>query len=249
MISFDNTSDGLKLAENESVLRGFEICGDDRIYCPAHAKILHGVRVMVWNDDVSDPKGVTYGYYPIPHNSTFRNRADLPVLPFRFDRSEAKYAPDLTFTNCDQLTFIGLEKETSEFALLPVYEILKGDGKIFIETLNKTEGAGSLRIEYIPKDELFSFAPILRYASIHAPLDLSSFRGVSIDVFNPDQQSKELTISGFKDFAIIKSGLMWQTLRLEYEPAVPMQISHFEIGIKDSQKKGSVYVDNIRFFT
>ncbi len=247
MISFDNTSDGLKLAENESVLRGFAICGKDKVYCPAHAKILHGVRVMVWNDDVLNPKGVTYGYYPIPHNSTFRNRADLPVLPFRFDRYDAQYTPDLTFTYCDQLTVIGLEKEDSEYALLPVYEILMGEGKIFIETLNKTEGSGSLRIEYTPSDGMFSFAPILRYASIHAPLDLSSFKGVSIDVFNPDQQSKELTVSGFKDFAVIKSGLLWQTLRLEHESSVPMLISHFEIGIKDSQKKGSVYIDNIRF--
>ena len=249
MISFDNTSDGLKLAENESVLRGFAICGPDKVYRPAHAKILHGVRVMVWHDGVSDPKGVTYGFYPIPHGSTFRNRADLPVLPFRFDRSDAKYTPDLTFTNCDQLTFIGLEHETSDFAMLPVYEILKGSGKIFLETLNKTEGAGALRIEYAPEKEVFTFAPILRYASMYAPLDLSSFKQVSIDVFNPDQNTKELMINGFKDSAVIKAGLMWQTLILTYEESVPMKISTFEISIKDSEKKGSVYIDNIQFLT
>ena len=176
MISFDNTSDGLKLAENESVLRGFAICGEDKVYRPAHAKILHGVRVMVWHDDIKTPLGVTYGYYPVPHDSTFRNRADLPVLPFRFDRAEATYAPDLTFTNCDQLTFIGLEHKGSDFSRLPVYEVRKGSGQIFLETLNKTEGAGSLRIEYIPEDGKFSFAPILSYTSIYAPLDLSSFK-------------------------------------------------------------------------
>jgi len=249
MISFDNTSDGLKLAENESVLRGFAICGPDKVYRPAHAKILHGVRVMVWHEGVSDPKGVTYGFYPIPHSSTFRNRADLPVLPFRFDRSDAIYSPDLTFTSCDQLTFVGLEHETSDFSMLPVYEILKGDGKIFLETLNKTEGAGALRIEYAPEDNVFSFAPILRYASMYAPLELSSFKRVSIDVFNPDQKSKELMINGFKESAVIKAGLMWQTLILTYEESVPMKISMFEISIKDSEKKGSVYIDNIQFLT
>ena len=247
MISFDNTSDGLKLAENESILRGFAICGADKVYRPAHAKILHGVRVMVWHDEVSEPKGVTYGYYPIPHNSTFRNRADLPVLPFRFDRSEATYSPDLTFTSCDQLTVIGLENSTSEFAMLPVYGICKGSGKIFLETLNKTEGAGSLRIEYETSDGLFSFEPILRYSSIYAPLDLSSFKRVSVDVFNPDQQTKELMITGFSGTAVIKKGLMWQTLILKYDDAVPMKISTFEIGIKDPQSRGSVYIDNIQF--
>jgi len=247
MISFDNTSDGLKLAENESTLRGFAICGPDKVYRPAHAKILHGVRVMVWHDGVSEPRGVTYGYYPVPHNATFRNRADLPVLPFRFDRSAATYTPDLTFASCDQLTFTGLENKDSDFALLPVYEICKGDGKIFLETLNKTEGAGSLRIEYIPADGLFSFRPVLRYASLYAPLNLASFKRVSVDIFNPDQQTKELMISGFKDTAAIKAGLMWQTLILTAESAEAMLISTFEISIKDLQKKGSVYIDNIQF--
>jgi len=249
MISFDNTSDGLKLAENESVLRGFAICGADKVYRPAHAKILHGVRVMVWHDDVSEPKGVTYGYYPIPHSSTFRNRADLPVLPFRFDRTEATYSPDLTFTSCDQLTFLGLEHEDSEFAMLPLYEVCSGDGKIFLETLNKTEGSGSLRIEYAAKDGRFSFAPILRYASMYAPLDLSTFKRVSIDVFNPDQQIKKIMINGFEGAAEIKAGLMWQTLLLTYEASVPMKIDNFEISIMDQQKKGSVYIDNIRFLS
>ena len=249
MISFDNTSDGLKLAENESVLRGFAICGADKVYRPAHAKILHGVRVMVWHDDVSEPKGVTYGYYPIPHSSTFRNRADLPVLPFRFDRSDATYSPDLTFTSCDQLTFIGLEHKDSDYALLPIYEICSGDGKIFLETLNKTEGSGALRIEYTPKDGRFSFAPILRYASIYAPLDISSFKQVSVDVFNPDQQVKELMITGFEGTAVIKAGLMWQTLHLTYAASSLMKIETFEISIMDKQNKGSVYIDNIHFLS
>lgn len=249
MISFDNTSDGLKLAENESVLRGFAICGADKVYRPANAKILHGVRVMVWHDNVSEPKGVTYGYYPIPHSSTFRNRADLPVLPFRFDRSDATYSPDLTFTSCDQLTFIGLEHKDSEFTLLPIYEVCSGDGKIFLETLNKTEGSGALRIEYITKDGRFSFAPILRYASIYAPLNLSTFKRVSVDVFNPDQQIKELMITGFEGTAVVKAGLMWQTLHLTYDASSHMKIETFEISIMDKQNKGSVYIDNIRFLS
>ena len=202
---------------------------------------------MVWHDAVSVPKRVTYGYYPVPQCSTFRNRADLPVLPFRFDRSPAAYAPDLTFASCDHLTIIGLRDKDSSFALLPVYEILKGTGKIFLENLNKTEGSGSLRIEYVPSEGYFSFGPILRYASMYAPIDLSSFTRICVDVFNPDQYSKKLVISGFEGSAVIKTGLMWQTLQLTYEESKPMKISSLEIGIMDTQKKGSVYIDNIRF--
>lgn len=247
MISFDNTGDGLKLAENESVLRGFSVCGKDKVYRPAQAKILHGVRVMVWHDDIHSPTGVTYGYNPIPHDATFRNRADLPVLPFRFDRGDASYAPDLTFASCDHLTFIGLEKMDSEFSLLPVYRIIRGEGQIFLETLNKTEGSGSLRIEYAPEEGRFTFAPILSYASLFAPLDLSSFRHVCIDIFNPDLQDKNLSISGFEGKARISQGLMWQTVELAFPKDKPMKLSSFEITLSDLQQKGSLYIDNIRF--
>jgi len=248
MLSFDNTNDGLKLAENESVLRGFSVCGDDRVYRPAQAKVLHGVRVMVWHDDISVPRGVTYGFSPIPHNATFRSRTDLPVVPFRFDREPSRYSPDLTFTHCDQLTFVGLEKPDSDFSVLPVYEVCRGSGTIYLETLNRTEGSGSLRIEYITEGGAFSIAPILRYASLYAPLDLSSFRTVKIDVFNPDQQTKELHVAGFDGPVTIKTGLMWQTLQLTYSESGPMMLTHFEMTVLDPQKKGSIYIDNIRFF-
>lgn len=247
MISFDNTGDGLKLAENESVLRGFAICGKDLVYRPAQAKILHGVRVMVWHEDIQEPTGVTYGYYPIPHDSTFRNRADLPILPFRFDRREASYAPDLTFAACDCLTFVGLETKDSDYALLPVYEVKSGEGKIFLETLNKTEGSGSLRIEYETDEGQFAFAPILRYASLFAPLDLSSFKRVLIDIFNPDLEEKSLSVSGFDSRADIAKGLKWQTIELVHKDPEPLRIREFVMTVFDKQNKGSIYVDNIRF--
>jgi hypothetical protein len=247
MLSFDNTNDGLKLADNESILRGFSICGEDRVYRPAQAKVLHGVRVMVWHDDILEPLGVTYGFSPIPHNATFRSRTELPVVPFRFDREASFFTPDLTFTHCDQLTFIGAEHPDSPFAMLPVYEVCRGIGKIFLETLNKTEGAGSLRIEYATDDGVFTVAAVLRYASLYAPLDISKFNKVKIDIFNPDQQAKELMIEGFEGSASIRSGLMWQTLELSYVESEPMKLSSFEMKFLDSQKKGSIYIDNIRF--
>ena len=247
MISFDNTGDGLKLAENESVLRGFAICGKDMVYRPAQAKILHGVRVMVWHEDIQEPTGVTYGYYPIPHDSTFRNRADLPILPFRFDRRDASYAPDLTFAACDCLSFVGLETKESDYALLPVYEIKTGSGKIFLETLNKTEGSGSLRIEYETDGGQFAFAPILRYASLYVPLDLSAFKRVSIDIFNPDLEEKSISVSGFDGRAVIAKGLKWQTVQLLHVDPEPLRIREFILTLFDRQNKGSIYVDKILF--
>ena len=247
LISFDNTNDGLKLSENESVLRGFSICGEDRVYRPAQAKILHGVRVMVWHDDILEPRGVTYGYTPIPHEATFKSRADLPVLPFRFDRTLSSYCPDLSFSYCDRLTTIGLPTKDGEFSLLPVFSVINGTGHIFLETLNKTEGSGALRIEYVPRDNEFTFGPILSYPSTFAPLNLVAFRRVQIDVFNPDLQEKSIRINDFRDSAVVSSGLRWQTIELTYEEDKPMLIDRFDITVIDQRPKGSLYMDNIRF--
>ena len=247
MLTFDNTSDGLKLAENESSLRGFAVCGKNRVYYPAHAKVLHGVRVMVWHDNVSEPYGVTYGYYPIPHEATFKSRSDLPVLPFRFSKEDSVYSPDLSFANCDQLSVVGIEKEGLDFALLPAYRVCRGHGSIFLETMNKTEGSASLRIEYVPEEGVFSFSPILDYISLYAPLDLSTFGEVKIDVFNPDQNAKRVSIEGFVGEVNLKAGLMWQTLQFVCIPDTKLMIRSMEISIYDDEDKGSVYIDNIRF--
>ena len=37
---------------------------------------------MVWRDDIEEPTSVTYGFSPFPHDATFKNLNDLPVLPF-----------------------------------------------------------------------------------------------------------------------------------------------------------------------
>ena len=207
MLSFDNTVDGLRLSENESILRGFAVCDESRVYVPAQARILHGVRVMVWNDDVLDPVGVTYGYSPIPHQATFRNRIDLPVLPFRFDKIPSEYCPDLTFTACEDITFTGKKTWDSDFEKLETYQITKGKATIFREVMNKTQGAASLRIEYEPENSLLSFGPVLSYASVMAPLKFSKARRICLDVFNPDQCEKTMQISGCRGEATIQIGL------------------------------------------
>jgi hypothetical protein len=247
MLTFDNTGDGLKLAENESVLRGFTICGEDRVYRPANARILHGIRVMVWSDDLPEPNGVAYGYCPVPHLATFRNRADLPVLPFRFDRESSTVSPDLTFANCDHLSMIGRRTWESPFEVLPVYSISKGTGKIYQEVLNNTEGSASLRIEYQTENSLFTLEPVLTYVTMFSPLDLSQFKRISVDIFNPDQAEKKLTIEGFSGCEKIEIGLRWQTLTLNYSKDKPLVLEKLEMNIFDTQKTGSVYIDNIRF--
>ncbi|MBN1891588.1 MAG: hypothetical protein JW780_02320 [Clostridiales bacterium] len=247
MMTFDNTVDGLRLAENESVLRGFSICGEDRVYRPANAKILHEIRVMVWHDDIPEPAGVTYGYSPVPHLATFRNRADLPVLPFRFDREKSTYAPDLSFATCDFLEITARSSWDRPFERLPVYKTIKGTCDIIREDLNKTQGSASLHLKYETENSLFVFGPVLDYVTLFAPLDLTAFRKIAIDIFNPDLSEKKLSIEGFSGEVTICSGLRWQTLMLEVEGEDKLLLSRLEMKVFDTNKKGELYVDNIRF--
>ena len=246
MMTFDNTVDGLWLAESESILRGFSICGEDRVYMPANAKILHGIRVMVWHDDISEPVGVTYGYDPVPHLATFRNRADLPVLPFRFDRGESAYLPDLTFTSCDHLEMIGKIAWDKPFELLPVYKTIKGTCSIEAEVLNKTQGSASLHLRYMTENSLLIFGPVLDYVTLFPPLAMPDFRKIAIDVFNPDLTEKRLSIEGFSGEVAIQAVLRWQTLVLDYT-GEGMKLERLEFRFFDTNKSGELYIDNIRF--
>ena len=66
-----------------SQLEGFAICGEDRKWVWADAKI-DGNNVIVWSDKVPSPTAVRYAW---AHNPTFNltNGAGLPASPFRTD--------------------------------------------------------------------------------------------------------------------------------------------------------------------
>ena len=145
---------------------------------------------MVWADSVEDPVSVTYGFSPIPHDATFRNLSDLPVLPFRFDRRAAYYCPDISFASCDDLVFVGKRTKDSKFEQLDVFRTFKGNGVISSEPLNKTQGAASLHIRYETDKALYGFEPVLDYASLFAPLEIRGRTKLTVDVFNPEQRRK-----------------------------------------------------------
>ncbi|MBP5262253.1 MAG: hypothetical protein J6Z43_09025 [Clostridiales bacterium] len=246
ILKFDNLADGLRLADGMSELLGFAVCGPDRVFYPASARILHGVRVMVWSDSVEDPTSVTYGFSPIPHEATFRNLADLPVLPFRFDRRAAFYCPDISFAACDKLRFVGKREKDSEFELLDVYHTFKGNGVITSEPMNKTQGASSLHIRYETDKSLYGFEPVLSYASLFAPIDIRGRSKMMIDVFNPEQRRKTLSVEDFGECEI-RQDLTWQTLTFDYKKEGHISLESLKFTISDPERNGEIYIDNIRF--
>ncbi len=67
----------------DSAVQGFAICGADRRWHWARAKI-EGGSVLVWSEDVSEPTAVRYAWGDNPTCNLY-NGAGLPAVPFRTD--------------------------------------------------------------------------------------------------------------------------------------------------------------------
>ncbi|MBC8054213.1 MAG: sialate O-acetylesterase [Sphingobacteriaceae bacterium] len=80
-LKFDFTGSGLISKGGE--LKGFTIAGNDKVFVPARAEI-KGKQIIVFNDTVTDPKAVRFGWANAPEVNLF-NKEGLPASPFRTD--------------------------------------------------------------------------------------------------------------------------------------------------------------------
>ena len=95
-VRFSQVGAGLKIAKSPfstsnpdastNELKGFAVCGADHKLVRAKARIVGADSVIVWSDDVAEPKQVYYGWEMNPEVNLY-NSADLPASPFRTDTS------------------------------------------------------------------------------------------------------------------------------------------------------------------
>jgi sialate O-acetylesterase len=84
-LRFANPGRGLAVRGGDRVaLQGFAIADASRRFRPARAT-LHGDRVIVASDEVSNPVAVRYGWVDNPEQANLINREGLPASPFRTD--------------------------------------------------------------------------------------------------------------------------------------------------------------------
>ena len=82
VLTFSHVDNGLVVKGD--TLKGFAICGSDKQYVSAQAKI-DGQRVIVWSDQVKQPVAIRYGWANNPECNLY-NAAGLPAIAFRTDR-------------------------------------------------------------------------------------------------------------------------------------------------------------------
>ncbi|MET0634529.1 MAG: sialate O-acetylesterase [Chitinophagaceae bacterium] len=83
-ISFKQTGSGLTTNDGEGP-SSFAIAGADRRFVWATAKI-EGNKVVVWNDEINEPKFVRYAWADNPVDPNLINKEGLPASPFRTDK-------------------------------------------------------------------------------------------------------------------------------------------------------------------
>jgi len=89
LIDYFKNAKGLKTTGTER-LGGFAICGPDRRFTKAEARIM-GETVIVTNPTITNPVAVTYGFTSMNHCANLFNGQDLPAFPFRSDEVKSSY--------------------------------------------------------------------------------------------------------------------------------------------------------------
>lgn len=83
IISFTHIGSGLIINDGEE-LSEFAIAGEDKQFVWAKAKI-EGDKIIVWSDDIANPKYVRYAWADNPDNPNLYNKEGLPASPFRIE--------------------------------------------------------------------------------------------------------------------------------------------------------------------
>ncbi|MBP8990212.1 MAG: hypothetical protein KBG64_08340 [Clostridia bacterium] len=261
LLSFDHIGDGLRLSDSGDRLRGFTLCGPDRVFVEANARILYGVRVMVWHDQIREPQAVTYAFSDLNQDANLISRDYLPVVPFRSDRFRSKYCPPMEWTHCDSLCgwFSPDACDIFQTGWHPRWRITSGEGQLFVEPNNKIKEDGSLFFRYrTHENEGIALEPQLQYASLFPPLDLSDYEAIHVAVFNPDQHEKSMRLAlvvGASDATLREQGapqligpvLNWQTITFNFnEPADQLSKTYrLLLLIDDIKMSGELYLGRV----
>ena len=95
VIKFTDIGNGIAARYGE--LKYFTIAGENRKWHWAKAKIVGKDTIVVWSDEITEPKAVRYAWAGNPTEANLTNDSGLPASPFRtddWDETDKKSAVD-----------------------------------------------------------------------------------------------------------------------------------------------------------
>lgn len=81
-IDFDHIGSGLATKDKYGYVKGFTIAGSNKQFVWAKAKI-SGNKVIVWSDEIENPKHVKYAWANNPDDANLQNKEGIPASPFK----------------------------------------------------------------------------------------------------------------------------------------------------------------------
>lgn len=207
MLDFENVGAlgrGLRTRDDESIVKGFAVCGPDRVYVPAAARILHGVQIMVWHDEITEPESLTYGFANFNLDSNLVSSEGIPVTSFRMDLTPSYYAKPMAWTDCDRLEQFVWPRRVSSIRRArkedwptrrPLWQVTSGRGDLDLSKEHVRYGDQSILISYKNADgRPIVFEPILSYASQYPPFDVSMWRQMTAHLYSVDHAGKDISL-------------------------------------------------------
>ena len=187
IVTLDQTGTGLALRNGGTDAEGFLICGSDRVFVNAHAKITGPNTVEVSSPHVSMPVAAAYAFSSFNGNADLINSYGLPVVPFRTDTVASVFVGNQDWMNVDH-SEVWVDSRSSNTAGWEA--AWKADNGVTMtwDTAIKAQGTSSLKL--VTGTANTGAGPILKYATIN--YRMAQYPFVSVLVKNPDNTVKTL---------------------------------------------------------
>ena len=196
---------GLRLKPGDTVLKGFAVCDSSRRFVKAEARILYGVRVLVWHDHIEDPESITYAFSAFNGDANLIGADGIPVLPFRVDLEPSRYLVPMPWSDCDQIDHFSWKEPLvrdvprakkkdwpGENAL---WAVTRGRGELSLTEEVMGYSSADLLLSYQSANERpVEIDAAIGHASAFPPLDFSIYREIELLVLNPDHHEKSIQL-------------------------------------------------------
>jgi hypothetical protein len=190
ILSFRNAGPRLRATVEGAPLRGFTICGPDRLFFPADATI-DGTTVAVHSASVARPVAVAYGYTSLNEAANLANTDGLPASPFRTDRVASRFFGPQPWMACNSLTQWGNNGKTA--GEQPTWQAGSADATFARAVGPGVAGKPALRLDYPPA--LAAGPGVAFHPVLQSPLDAGTYGGLQCNVYNPDAAPKMLALT------------------------------------------------------
>jgi sialate O-acetylesterase len=196
---------GLQIGGGDSTLKGFAVCDEHRVFVKAEARILYGVRVLVWHDEMADPVSLTYAFANFNQDANLIGCDGLPVLPFRIDLEPSTYLKPAPWTDCDRLKAFAWKERLDDSVPRakrrdwpkeqPLWYVTSGRAELALTDTLRKHGKADIVMTYRSADERpVEVDAAVAMASSYPPLNLTPYDAIELRVQNPDHQEKQIQL-------------------------------------------------------